>query len=746
MGPTWAAWLSLRGGLGSARVLAWLGAGMTGVAAAPALPDVGPMHPGLYRLEARVQRRQVTATPVQAQVVVLRGTALFSAHRLPVGLRLSVRGLDVAPQTRVVALVAVRPQQGFRILTPQSEWNAHGQRLAMARLADAGSVRVVLPSVFWRRLGAARLAVAARLRAHLGPQAWPLAAALLLGESRQVPRAARAQVQAAGLAHLLAVSGLHVGLMLGVWLSVCQRALRFVPSLAQRALVPRLAALCALPACFLVPLFAGGQPSAWRAGLTTALALSLRICGKQARADGVCALAMWSMAGLDPTLAVRPAFLLSVAATAALVSRATAPVRPGPRLLRALRTGAHSALRTFIATAPLTWWFFHSAPLVALLSNLFLLPLLTLTLLPSFLLHAALVCACPPWAPATAWLCALMTRFFYVCCALSSAWSWGQVLAPPSVGQALVAMVGAVLFLATRGARAWLLLAATLLGLACQEQALTPVRRAHPGAAAPLRLTFVDVGQGDATLVELPDGRSMLVDTGGALFGGPDPGARALLPLLRARRRRRLDVVVITHAHPDHYGGLKAVSEAFAIDQLWLNGQGLAEAPHSAWARQVQALRRRGTRVLTAQQLCAQPRWEHGGTQLKVLWPCPQHDFTLDYNDNSLVLSLAYAGRRILVLQLQHGARRVLLTGDIEAEAEAELLRRGVMSPVDVLKVGHHGSRTSSTAPWTATLRPKLAVISCGRANAFGHPAGSVTRRLQQAGARVLVTADVGSV
>jgi len=236
-----------------------------------------------------------------------------------------------------------------------------------------------------------------------------------------------------------------------------------------------------------------------------------------------------------------------------------------------------------------------------------------------------------------------------------------------------------------------------------------------------LRVTFVDVGQGDAALIDLPDGRLAMVDTG---QGARHPARRELRHLLRARRRTAIDLLILTHAHPDHMGGLEALLDGFSIGEIWLNGQGLVETPPGLLETSVNRALSLETEIRFAPELCETPH-EFGGARLQVLWPCPRYDPGLELNDNSVVL------------EVRLGDVRFLFTGDIESAAEARLVEMGRVRPADVLKVAHHGSRTSSANAFIAAARPRWAVVSSGAGNRYGHPAPQVLRRLRDAGARV---------
>jgi len=240
-----------------------------------------------------------------------------------------------------------------------------------------------------------------------------------------------------------------------------------------------------------------------------------------------------------------------------------------------------------------------------------------------------------------------------------------------------------------------------------------------------LHVYFLDVGQGDAILVVTPDGRQILID------GGPSPTAllnelAAVLPFWD----RSLDLVILTHPDGDHITGLIPLFDRYRIDRV-LDTSLSDTAPVAAeWRGQL--ARHRVGRTLAARGM----RLVVGRAQLTVLHPGPQllRGTASDDNNNAIVLRLDY------------GRTSFLLTGDAEVEAEADMMRAGLPLKADLLKVGHHGSRGSSSAPFLAAVAPRWAVIQVGADNDFGHPHPEVLRRLEAAGAEVLRTDRQGRI
>jgi len=243
-----------------------------------------------------------------------------------------------------------------------------------------------------------------------------------------------------------------------------------------------------------------------------------------------------------------------------------------------------------------------------------------------------------------------------------------------------------------------------------------------------LEMTVVDVGQGDSILLTFPDGKLMLVDGGGIpTFGRHAPsqmdiGEDVVSPYLWDRSIGHIDVMACTHAHADHIGGLPSLLENFHAKELWTG----ANSENPAWCALRDRARRDGVRIVP---LHRGQRFNYGGAELEVLAP------SLDY-----VPKEAPHNNDSLAFRVTFGRHSFLLSGDIERQIEAELVAEGLVRKTDVLKVPHHGSKTSSTAAFLDLLRPAFAVMSAGFENSYGHPHAEVLERYEERQACVLRT------
>ena len=258
-------------------------------------------------------------------------------------------------------------------------------------------------------------------------------------------------------------------------------------------------------------------------------------------------------------------------------------------------------------------------------------------------------------------------------------------------------------------------------------------------ARGKLEVTVLDVGQGDSLFVVGPSGKTMLIDGGGVFGGfqgreqhrGSDPGEEAVSPYLWSRGFQKLDVVALTHAHQDHLGGLTAILENFQVGRLWIG----REVSSAALAK-LEDLARKKKISIEHELRGASFSWD--GVEGRILWPeTPLADIAASAkNDDSLVMTLHF------------GHRNLMLPGDAERQAEQGILAENDPGNLkaDILKVGHHGGKNSTTPEFLAAVRPQVGIISAGEANAYGHPSPELLERLENAGVRILRTDRDGAV
>jgi competence protein ComEC len=297
----------------------------------------------------------------------------------------------------------------------------------------------------------------------------------------------------------------------------------------------------------------------------------------------------------------------------------------------------------------------------------------------------------------------------------------------PSPAFAVLAAYYAALLLWLLRPRRWVMPIVAALFL---WMAVNPPGLARVFGDGRLHMTLMDVGQGDAVLVTLPNGRTLLVDTGGVTRGGGfDVGDRVIGPALRARGIGRLDYLAITHGDPDHIGGAASIVRDFAPAEIWYGTFVNNHEPTAAV--QAIAVRRRST----WRWLQRGDRLALGGVELRVHHPSlPDWERQKVRNDDSLVLELRY------------GQVSMLLTGDIGREVEQALTPALDLLPVVVLKSPHHGSGTSSSPDFINAIKPRVVVIGVGRANPYGHPVPYVLERYRAVGATVYRTDRDGQI
>ncbi len=550
-----------------------------------------------------------------------------------------------------------------------------------------------------------RSTIAHRIRALYGPRS-AVVEALVLGRRDDIPPSLREAFIGAGIAHLLAISGLHVGLFVG-WIVLLVRLTHL------RRWAP---AIGATTAWFYVMLL-GFPVAATRAAAFITIFVFARYRQRHPVASAVLTVGALVVASIDPNAVRSVGAWLSISAVwATMYGPAQLPSRwrtnPFARL-------AASSLAATIVTAPITAFTFGSVAPIGIVSNLVAVPLAgiavpavfaSLVVGPTMAAGAGLVLAAIEGLATT--LSMVPGGHLVGAAGWSFAWPWLGVL------------VGTVWVLERRPR--WGILQVRLAfasAVAAWAMVFFPV--GGPKSGEGLTVHVLDVGQGDAIALRTREGRWILVDAGPiSKFG--NAGHRIVVPFLRRNGVKRLDALVISHGDADHLGGAPAVVGALQPRLVLEPGQPLATALYREHLAAVDAVGSSWQAGRAGDSL------EIDGVRLLVLHPTARWaDREFRPNENSLVLRLEY------------GCFSALLTGDIGFPVEEYLLR--YLKPVDLLKVGHHGSAGSTGAGWLDTLRPLVAVVSVGQ-NRYGHPAPEVLERLDARGIETFRTDRDGTV
>ena len=551
----------------------------------------------------------------------------------------------------------------------------------------------------------------------------PLAHALLLGRRETLDPGLRDRFARAGLVHLLAISGTHVGLIGGVFL-----LLGTLARIGRRRVAWITIVLVAL---YLATI--GAPPSAVRAGIMLSLALVARTLQRPSAPLAIVAAAALAILAVQPMAVLDVGFQLSFAGALGILLLRKPVLRLVPARVLRTRAGRWTAdalavsLAAFAVTAPPVAWHFGVVSPVSIAASVPAVPVTGFALVGI----GAAAAVEPVW-PALARLLAdgagagldLLDGIVSVALRVPGGhaavprplwWAWGAA--------------GLVLLLALdAGAklRAPVRRAAAAMA-ACAAWLLLPL--AGTAGSGELEIAFLDVGQGDAVALRTPAGRWVLVDAG-VRDASWDAGERRVLPFLHARGARRLEALVLTHPHADHIGGAAAVMRALPVGRLIEPG---VPTGSSIYLETLETAEARGVPWSAARE---DRKLHLDGVELQFLWPAPDVlDALADANDISAVILVRY------------GAFSALLTGDAPAWVEERLAaRHGGALRADVLKAGHHGSRTSTSERFLEVVEPSLVVVSAAARNRYGHPHREVVERVQARGIEIARTDRDGTV
>ncbi len=650
--------------------------------------------------------------------------------RLTVGGRATLERADDWRAGRVVDLPVTfrRPAQYLNDGVPDFELD-----LALGGTTLFGSVKSGLlvnvlarGSVLEESAARVRMHVRRSLRQWVAPHDAVSAAivtAILIGDRTGLPDDVRVRLQAAGTYHVIAISGGNIAILAGLTLLALMAA----------GVTGRPAALVTIALLVAYAQLVTAGPSVWRATLMAAIYLAARLVDHRTPPWQAMAVAAALLVCVRPLDVRDVGFILTFGATGALLEGARragrlAPGNPSTGLRASVASWAvasiAASLAAEIALLPVSAWTFSRVTSAGLVLNLAAVPLMGVVQVAGMAATAfdrlESVAALAGWiAHLGAYGLVSSARLVEI-----APWLTARVPPPPMI---LVVAYYASLLAALAGAR--MVRTAGFIGVVTCAIAIATGSGSRPplvaGADGRLRLTVFDVGQGDSALLQFPDRSSLLIDAGGMPFGSGsfDIGGRVLAPALWARGVRSLDRVLLTHGDPDHIGGAQTVVGDFDPAAIW---EGIPVLRHMRLWELLDFARANGARI---ESRTAGEGFTFGGARVRVLHPQPPDwERQRVRNDDSVVLEVRY------------GDVAIFMPGDIGAAIERTLLPQLTPARIRILKVAHHGSRTSSSRELLEAWRPQIALISAGRGNTFGHPAPEVLERLNSIGATVLRT------
>ncbi|WP_043933941.1 DNA internalization-related competence protein ComEC/Rec2 [Bacillus sp. EB01] len=563
---------------------------------------------------------------------------------------------------------------------------------------------------FYEMIGRVRETETKHLSERLPKEAARLVSALIFGEQSKIPENLEGAYTKLGISHLLAISGMQVSLLSGLALYAGIRL-----GVAREKMAVLLILLLPVYA-----VLAGGSPSVIRSVIMASIMLTIPLGSNRIGFGTVDALALSFLLFLftSPYILFNPGFQLSYAVTFVLVFSYQAFKEKELTGLTFMITGT---VISQLAALPILLTHFYTVPLISILANLVFIPLYSFIFSPvvySFYILIALFGSVP------AWIRGSVNTIIIFSDNLALALSKVPIqLYPGKMPIFLFALytIGVLtIFKLWEKSQLWkksfLILSLPFLILAVHSYANTNFSKSG-------EITMIDVGQGDSILISLPDGEgNYLIDTGGSIVfekepwqervSSFDPGQDIVIPFLLARGIGKLDKLILTHGDQDHIGGALAILEEVQVKEIVMpRVEEKSKSEHDVIALAVE-------KRIKVTEVTEGDKWYAGGASFHIL--SPKKDNNKERNDNSISLFTKLGGKSWF------------FTGDLEEQGEKNIMADYPGLGIDVLKAGHHGSKTSSTEDFLKLYRPKITLISAGAGNRFGHPHTETIHRFKE--------------
>lgn len=572
--------------------------------------------------------------------------------------------------------------------------------------------------------------------------------AVLLGEKGEISEERKDSFAAVGVAHVLAISGLHMGFIALVVFVFMRWILRFSERVMLFSDINRIAAVFTLFPVFFYSFIAGFGVSTFRAMVMIVTYLMAVIIGRQRDLYNTLALAAFIITVFSPTSIFDISFQLSFVSVFAILYLTPRFLEyfssiPGPSSWPVnsvvKRVGRYSGLLVLVSfaatlgTGPILAYHFNRIVTLGFISNVFIVPAVGFLIIPISLLLAVMVFISQPIASVLLVIDSYMIGYVVetvdLFARIPSLSYW--VTTPTLLEIFLFYLFIAFLFNIGKFKRAGYI-TLILLFLITVDYCYWYCKK---NLNQNLRVTFLSVGQGDSAVIEFPKGVRMIIDGGGFYNDSFDTGKNILAPFLWKTKIKRVDYLLLSHPHPDHLNGLRFIAKNFDVKEIWTNGQGI---DMESYYELMEIIRGRGIRKIVMNSLT--PSKDVHEVKVDILNPpallfhVQEKGFHKAINNNSLVVKLTL--KKI----------SFLFTGDIGEEAEKALILHGSRLKSTVMKVPHHGSLTSSTKRFLSMVGPSYAVFSVGYKNRFGFPREEIVNRYKDRGSKTYRTDMDGAI
>lgn len=578
--------------------------------------------------------------------------------------------------------------------------------------------------------------------------------AMVLGEEGGLTENIRDKFMAAGATHILSISGSHLGLVALLCFWTAKNSLFLLPERSYNTLTlyvdPRkIAAVAAAIPVTLYAFLAGGQTATIRALIMILSGVAAVLIDREKNLPAALAAAALIAVVPDPQALFDISFQLSYLSVIVIIftvdTWSKLNIQPESRMIAWL----HNALllllisaATGLATAPLAALYFNQISPIGIISNMIIVPLAGAVVVPLGLISGVLSLFLNrlPFADANQYAADLFVSIVALFSKMPHASLRAASPGPIMLAAFAVFFTSAAYWLRARLFARFKPLESTSkpprwtrFGLIISVILILTALLPHLSKQKETRITFIDVGQGDSALIETKTGKVILIDGGGTRDNRFDIGRRVVAPLLWNKAVRTIDLLVLSHPHPDHMNGLLFILRSFKVREVWSSGLDTKLPGCEAFEQTIREQR------IPHRIVSAGDNGVIGDIRLMVLHPVK--------STGSSNTRKAYTeeNNRSVVIMLETNDIRCLFPGDIHREIEAALLENNDVS-ADLLKIAHHGSKTSSSIDFLAAVHPKIAVISAGHGNPYRHPSAEVLKRLQDAGIRVFRTDLDGAV